>query len=65
MESHGKYLFRFLRYCQTGFQSGRTFLHSRECSAMFSPTLLQTLGLVSILNFGHSGGYTVVSHDLI
>lgn len=66
MESYGKYLCHFLRYCQLVFQIGSTILHSYQCSVRVFPHYCQSvLAVVNILNFGHSSGYVVVSHDLV
>ena len=61
-ESYGKYMFNFLRNCQTVFQGNWQF-----CIPISSVLEFQILHIlprlrIASLNFNHSSGYAVVAH---
>lgn len=58
--SCGRCTFKFVRSCQTAFQSRCTTLDSHESSG--SSVSLQTLGLVSHFNVSHHSECRVLSH---
>lgn len=60
---YNKYIFNFIRNCQTMFQSSLTILHShQQWMRVRFFHILPTLGTISLFKFSHSSDCILVSH---